>query len=133
MNKLEIALKVAEMNYNIPYKWGGDNPMAGFDCSGFCVEIGKSAGILDGDYTADGLYQLFKDNKTDHATAGCFIFWGNGSKMTHVEFCISETHTIGASGGGSKTVTVQDAIDQDACIKIRPIRKGYAAIVFPFE
>jgi len=29
------------------YLWGGDDPLAGFDCSGFVIEILKSVGILE--------------------------------------------------------------------------------------
>lgn len=135
MTKLELALKVAELNYGVPYKWGGDDPMAGFDCSGFIVEILKSVGMLPRtrDYTAQGLYDLFKQSKTDSVYAGCLVFWGTSVKnITHVEFGFNTNTTIGASGGGSRTVTVKDAINQNACIKIRPVRSGYVAVLNPF-
>jgi len=38
-----------------------------------------------------------------------------------VEVAINKYQTIGASGGGSKTRMVQDAIRQNAFIKRRPI------------
>jgi hypothetical protein len=41
-----------------------------------------------------------------------------------VEVCIDESFTIGSSGGGSKTLTVADAIRDHAFIKVRPIFRG---------
>jgi cell wall-associated NlpC family hydrolase len=131
MTKLQIANKIAWESVGTFYRWGGDDP-SGFDCSGLIVEILKSVGLIgrDTDYTANGLSKMFTE--VGNPSNGCLIFWGNGSKITHVEFCIDEFHTIGASGGGSKTITQQDAIDQNAYIKVRPIRPGYVKIVNPF-
>ena len=134
---LKLATKVAWKLYGLPYIWGGDDPMDGFDCSGLCVEILKSVGMLPrkGDWNANSFYELFKD-KIDHPSAGCLVFWGNGRKMTHVEFCIDELHTMGASGGGSANMTREDAIRKNAFVKVRPIVGGRAeakAIVDPFQ
>lgn len=132
MNKLSIAVKVAWAFVGKFYKWGGDDP-SGFDCSGLCIEILKSTGHLPrkGDWTAQSLFNEFRDNTVFNATTGCLVFWG-WPKITHVEFCIDGELTIGASGGGSKTITEADAIKQNAYVKVRPIRKGYSKIVNPF-
>lgn len=135
MGKLELAIKVAWGFVNMFYKWGGDDP-SGFDCSGLCIEILKSVGELPRnkyDTTAKGLYNKFKHKEVVKPTAGCFIFWSNSSgNIIHVEFCVDGIHTIGASGGGSKTLTQKDAIKHNAYIKVRPIRTGYSNIVNPF-
>jgi len=133
MNKLELALKVAWIYVGKFYKWGGDDP-SGFDCSGLCVEILKSVGLIPrkSDYTAQGLFNKFKSKEVLKPVQGCLIFWGNSHGLTHVEFCIDSEHTIGASGGGSKTLTEADAIKHNAYVKVRPIRKGYSKIVNPF-
>jgi len=132
----DLAVKIAWKLYGLQYTWGGDDPMAGFDCSGLCIDILKSVGILprDGDWTANSLHELFK-NKPDHPSAGCLVFWGNKRRMTHVEFCIDELHTIGASGGGNRNLTQEDAIRTNAYVKVRPIigRIEYKAIVNPFD
>lgn len=131
----EIALLTAKAYLGKPYLWGGDDPMAGFDCSGFIIECLKSAGILarSGDWTAAQLQQMFLSNPmSKDPYEGCLVFWGN--PIIHVEFCLDETFSIGASGGGSGTLTEKDAIDQNAYIKIRPFRtrQGYAGYVDPF-
>jgi cell wall-associated NlpC family hydrolase len=134
INKKEVSLKVAWRMWGLPYIWGGDDTLAGFDCSGMCVEILKSSGVLPrkGDWTADGLYRKFKNNKVSGTFAGCLVFWGNDTRMTHVEFIIEPHHTIGASGGGRMTLTWRDAVNQNAYIKVRPVRPGYKAVVDPF-
>jgi len=131
MNLRSLATKIAWANYGLPYRWGGDDPLAGFDCSGLCIEILKSVGILprNFDTTANGLYQRF--TKAISPSEGCLVFWrGSGQSMIHVEYCIDSVHSIGASGGGSSTISTQAAIDQNAYIKVRPIMNRGSIPVF---
>lgn len=104
------------------YIWGGDDP-SGFDCSGFAIECLKSVGVLPrkGDWTANALSKKFisvMDPK-----GGDLVFWYNKSKskIIHVEICLGNGLSIGASGGGSKTKTIANAMRSNAFIKIRPI------------
>ena len=135
----EIALKIAFSFLGKPYLWGGNDPMGGFDCSGFCIEILKSIGLLprQGDWTAQGLWHRFHEYEVDKPHFGCLVFWTNsrGDKIIHIEFAISEHLCIGASGGGSKTTSKQAAIDQDAYIKVRPhgSRKYIKGYLDPFK
>jgi len=137
MDQREIALKIAWSFLGKPYIWGGDDPMRGFDCSGFTIECLKSVGRLPrkGDWTAQGLFNLFRKDYCKEITTGCLVFWGSSiKKIIHVEFCIDDKLSIGASGGGSRTKTAADAISQNAYIKIRPFRSrnGIAAFCDPF-
>ena len=138
----DLALKVAWSFLGRPYKWGGDDPMTGFDCSGFIIECLKAPGILPrkGDWTAQGLADRLGPPHLDiHALKipGDLIFWNNsaGSKIIHVEMLVTSKCCIGAGGGGSRTRTVQDAIDQNAYIKVRPwaTRKNVAGFVNPYN
>jgi len=118
------AVKYAWSMIGKPYIWGGDDPLKGFDCSGFVIEILKGAGLLpeQGDWTAQGLYNLFNSDYQTLVTGGALVFYGKSNKkIKHVMFCIDHECCIGATGGGSKTETIKDAIDQNAFIKIRPI------------
>jgi len=116
----EIALLYAYKFIGTFYSWGGDDP-SGFDCSGFIVEILKSVAILKRktDYTAQGLWDKFKDKQVEKPYAGCLVFWGN-DRAIHIEMCINKDLSIGACGGGSRTITKQDAINHNAFIKVRP-------------
>jgi|GEM_PF-765748 len=131
-----IATRVAWSYLGHWYKWGGDDP-AGFDCSGFVIEILKSAGALPraGDWTAQALWNRFKDRTVKTPGEGCLVFWQSSSRIIHVEYCLTRDLAIGASGGGAGTRTVADAADQNAFIKIRPIlsRSGIAGFVDPFK
>lgn len=116
-----LGREIAFLNWGKPYHWGGDDPLQSFDCSGFVIEILKSTGELPrkGDWTAEQLRQMFKDNATD-PFLGCLAFRILNGKAYHVEYMIDKVHSIGASGGGSHTLTIQDAIRQNAYIKVRP-------------
>lgn len=99
--------------------------MRGFDCSGFVIELLRSAGRLpqSGDWTAASLLEYFKDKRVPGPEEGHLVFFcGVNTIPYHVEFCLSETFSIGASGGTSATTSEDAAIKQNAYIKIRPIR-----------
>ena len=123
---LKMAERVAWSLHGLPYRWGGDDPMLGFDCSGMCIEILKSVGILprEGDWTAQALFDLFHERIRQNAQLGCLAFWHGADpvKIIHVEFCLDSKHTMGASGGGSATTSFEGAAKANAFIKVRPIR-----------
>jgi cell wall-associated NlpC family hydrolase len=119
----DIALQITWAHLNEWYRWGGDDP-SGFDCSGFIVEILKSVGLIgrDSDYSAQSLWNQFKSKQVPTPKAGTLVFFGKSKdEITHIEMCIGKGLSIGASGGDSSTLTVEDAIIKNAFIKIRPI------------
>jgi murein DD-endopeptidase len=120
----------------LPYRWGGDDAIAGFDCSGLIMEVLQGVGLElpADDKTADMLWQRYQVYEVATPYPGCLALWFNGEgRAVHVEMMIDNDHTIGASGGGSKTLTREDAIRQNAYCKMRPLahRGGYK-IVDPF-
>gem|GEM_PF-1289547 len=120
----------------LPYLWGGDDPMAGFDCSGLVLEVLQSIGKIKHrvDMNAHSLYLTFMDKQVSKGYAGCLMFWFKGTKAAHVEMMINDRFVIGSSGGSSGTLNRQQAIEQNAFIKMRPwnYRKGPCKIVDPF-
>jgi cell wall-associated NlpC family hydrolase len=112
--------------------------MAGFDCSGLVVEVLQSVGLLPhkADFTAAGLWTRFTGLEVQAGAAGCLVFWFNNLGLaTHVEMMLDGSHTIGASGGGSATTSLEEAIRRNAFVKMRPV--GYRGagyrILDPFK
>ena len=120
-----------------PYIWGGQGP-DGFDCSGLIIEVLRAVGKIgpSEDLNANSLYKKFHNGREEKlAYHGCLVFWFKKYLAIHVEMLIDNFHTVGASGGGSRTITLGDAARDDAFVKMRPI--GYRGdrykIIDPFK
>lgn len=111
----------------LPYRWGGDDPLAGFDCSGLIHEVLQATGQEQRGYdcTAADLYWRYQPNTVDKGYAGCLVFWyvvWNGAeKVIHVEMMIDDKFCIGASGGGEDIDSYEAAVRENAYIKMNPI------------
>jgi len=119
-----------------PYIWNNQD-FSGFDCSGFCHEVLQSVGLERNrfDSTAHEMYIHFKPYVRETGGKGCLVFWFKDGKTIHVEIMVDDYHTVGASGGSSRTRTVADAIRDDAFVKMRPLhyRGDNFKIVDPFK
>lgn len=113
------------------YKWGGDDPMEGLDCSGLAVEGLQAFGKIrhGSDYVADGLFRVAFPTKRisveqGKTTRGALVGYQDSTgKVIHVEVSRGDGTVVGAIGGGAKTLTPGDAVASNAFVKIRPI--GY--------
>lgn len=135
---MTIALfQTAALHFlNLPYLWGGDDSIKGFDCSGLVQELFTMIGIdPPGDQTAQGLYDFFKSRSRARVRCcGTLIFYGSSvTKITHVAMMLNEWTCIEAGGGGSKTLTLVDAAMQNAYCRLRPYnrRKDVVAEISP--
>jgi len=144
--KMQILIDYAMRFNNTPYRWGGDDPIEGYDCSGLVQDILASVGQdPPGDQTAQGLFNFFSQNgiifgphKTisDADAIGAIAFFGKGNaSISHVGFIVSNSplRMIEAGGGGSHTQDKKDAARQNAFVRVRPVgsRKDIIAIIRP--
>lgn len=135
----QVVLNYAYSFLGTPYRWGGDDPMTGIDCSGLAIEVMKAAGLIKGsfDSTAQGLCAELLSKGAVKTTAPeelCLAFYGKSDKeITHVGICVSPTHIIEAGGGGSKVIDMKSAADANAYVRIRPIdhRSDIVCVVKP--
>lgn len=136
------ALRIWESFLNVPYKWGGDDPLEGVDCSGLVNEGLKATGLIprEADFTADQLFGVvFRTHPrfrlTTELLPGMLVFFGE-PRVVHVEIVwavfADRVLTLGASGGGSATVDRAMAVRQNAYVKVRRLSQPWLAAVDPF-
>ncbi len=127
--------------WGIPYRWGGSNPMGGFDCSGGVLEILKSIGLWPSgsDVAAVDLYNFFSKPEngavlTSDPTAGTLVFFGLTTKtISHVGMLYDETIMFEYGSGDSTTTNLLRAMQQNAFGRFRPYthRRDLVALVRP--
>lgn len=129
------------MSHNgLPYIWGGDDSIEGMDCSGLVIEYLQSCGLfpVDRDTTAQGLLNYFSGARSmivDRPRFGSLVFYGKSrSRITHVAFGLDRYRIQEAGGGGRTTLTREDAIAQNAYVRIRPFdhRSDLITILHPY-
>lgn len=113
-----------------PYRFGtarggGDDPLLGFDCSGFVCELLRAAGVVPWSFrtNAQGLVSLHGALAVPTYTqfADLAFFGQNINRITHVGFCLDRTTMIEAGGGDSDTTDLETAATQNAFVRLRPI------------
>ena len=73
----DVLLAYAELLEGTPYKWAGDDPNMGFDCSGFTMYVYKSIGI-ELPHNAQKQSELINYHKNiEDAVPGDLIFFGS--------------------------------------------------------
>lgn len=120
------------------YHWGGDDPIQGFDCSGFALELLKATGVYPRTgpkLTAQQIHDhLIKAGAIPATDTGAFAFFGKDLKhITHVGFCINHTCMLHFASGDSTTTTDERAIAQNAFGRMDLIwyRKDFLASLLP--
>lgn len=83
----EKMVVYAKSLVGIKYVWAGSSE-SGFDCSGFTSYVSKKFGINIA-RTASGQMSESKKVKTSNAQKGDLVFFGSGSKITHVGMVVS--------------------------------------------
>jgi cell wall-associated NlpC family hydrolase len=134
--KIEAMITYGVAFIGGPYKYGGDDPMAGFDCSGFVQELLLSVGWgPPTDHSAQDLFHFLSGkNWSEKLQRGAIVFFGkNREKIGHVAIALNDEMMLEAGGGDATTTTLPEAIKRNAFIRIRPIkhRKDLIAYLYP--
>lgn len=122
MTRRDDIIRYARSFLGRPYIWGGNNPLIGFDCSGFACEVLRAHGVIgDADMTAAGLALRFPVATAGLPAGGELLFFGAARNITHVALALPELRMIEAGGGNSSTNTLEIAIAKNAFVRERMI------------
>ena len=100
------ALAAAESQEGVPYKWGGETPGVGFDCSGLVQWAWRQAGV-NLPRTAAAQYGAIAHVSLSDLQPGDLLFWGSGG-ISHVGMYV---------GGGA----IINAPETGEVVRIEPI------------
>ena len=96
----------------IRYKYGGNSPETGFDCSGFVRYVFKQATSLTLPHSALAISQLGKTVPKDELQPGDLVFFNTlKSTFSHVGIYLGNNHFIHSpsSGGQVRVESMQDS------------------------
>jgi cell wall-associated NlpC family hydrolase len=134
--KAKRFVQYLEHFIGLPYRWGGDDPLEGFDCSGLVIEGLKAVGLVKGNFdtTANGLRHMYSGSVTQSDKPGALAFFGTG-KISHVGICVGHGLMLEAGGGWSETTSRDVAARQNAYIRVRPLnaRTDLVILCDPFK
>lgn len=111
---------------NIPYHWGGANPLTGLDCSELAQALMGYFGLdPTGDQNADTYYRHFHKHGAVVALPdlGTLLFFGSPDHVTHVAIALDGQRMIEAGGGGSKVTSPEIAAKKGAYVKVSRINR----------
>jgi cell wall-associated NlpC family hydrolase len=130
----------------IPYIYGGDNAVEGYDCSGFVMEYLKMFGMAPPqDSSSDMMYDYLLNKPADRVShykpgIGALVFYGKKSadgkaitRISHIALMINNDQIAEAGGGDQSTLSEKEAASRNAFVRIRPYkyRKDMLIAVMP--
>lgn len=133
---MELLRQYALTFIGKPYKWGGDDPIDGVDCSGLVQILLASVGLDPiGDQNAQALYDYFeKKGEWNTYKMGALAFYGKSvTQVTHVAMLLDQYRIIEAGGGGSAVTSKELAAEKNAYVRISLInyRSDLCAVIRP--
>lgn len=136
MNYAKEMVEYALRFIGQPYQWGKQGPCF-WDCSGFILEVLKAFGRVGNkeDMSSKDLYRYLINRKWKAGyQTGSILFFGGSDDLfdliSHVGIAYNKELYISACSGDSTTVTLNRAMEQNAFIKLRPLRKDLIVSIF---
>ena len=84
-----------------PYRWGGNTPESGFDCSGLVNYVYRDVLALDLPRSTRALSQYQGDRiKPERLAPGDLVFFGNADGVNHVGIYVGEGRFVHAPTSG---------------------------------
>lgn len=135
---ISALIEYAKAWLGIPYVYGGNNPLSGFDCSGYILWVLSFFGMSGGDKSAQAIYDHFSKPAIGYPLQvpepGALVFYGkNNREISHVALSFDKYFILESAGGDSKTKTKAAAEKEGACVRQRMYnyRGDLVAIVMP--
>jgi len=119
MTKSDLLVEEAIACLNVPYIWGGNNPLQGFDCSGLVCWCLKRIGYISNgvDLSAVDLYNLIASHSLQTPEKGALLFFGQSvNQIHHVAIAIDDLRMIEAAYGDRNVRSPLVATTQGAMV-----------------
>ncbi len=100
-----LMVQIATSTIGVPYKWGGNNPQRGFDCSGLMTYVHKNALGMKIPRTAAQQRNASRTINYAQLQPGDMLFFKTGRNSNHVGVYIGDRKFVHAATG-SKHVKV---------------------------
>ena len=115
-----------------PYRWGGNTPDSGFDCSGLIGFVFRdAAGISLPRTTRELIVMRAQDVSEQNLQTGDLLFFatGGGSRVSHAGIYVGEGRFVHApqTGGTVKLDTLSKAYWQNAYLSAKRVLPGNLA------
>lgn len=95
-----LMVKIAQSTIGTPYKWGGNTPQQGFDCSGLMTYIHKNALGKRIPRTTAQQRDSSRTLSYDQLQPGDMLFFKTSAKSNHVGIYVGNRKFIHAPSGG---------------------------------
>lgn len=95
-------VNMAKSTIGVPYKWGGNSPQRGFDCSGLMSYVHKNALGVKIPRTAAKQRDNSRTINYAQLQPGDMLFFKTGKKTNHVGVYIGNRKFIHAPSGGKR-------------------------------
>jgi len=129
-------IEYAKQFIGTPYKWGGNSPLEGLDCSALICEVLRAENVIGAreDLNSQMLFDRFymTNNLSKNPSEGDLLFFGKDKdSITHVALALNDFQMIESGGGNSTTTTLEAAVKRNAMVRVRPIsdRSDFVAAV----
>lgn len=98
----QAIINIAHSTVGTRYKWGGNNPQQGFDCSGLMRYVHKNALGLSIPRTAAKQRDHSRTISYAQLQPGDMLFFKTGKRTNHVGIYVGNREFVHASSGGKR-------------------------------